>query len=192
MSRPNRPSAFGIRQSAFVCLFAVAAISGCSSPQVIQSDGSARWSGLGVQVTLPEGTWRIRKSEKEQVATFVTEGRPGDLALFRVRVSPPPAGGKAASALPDGLAFKRLFAYFQDKKELSAGEIALPGGRKVQCAEYEVKTDVGATRVKAYAVQRDGWIYDLAEWNFEQPSKPPGPTGEPPGEKIMASLEFAE
>jgi len=197
MNHSNGQSAIGNRQSAIIlfpalcCLFLAAASSGCSSAQVIKSDGSARWSGLGVQVKLPEGTWRVRVSEKEQAATFVPEGRRGNLALFRVPV-PGSGAGKAAPNPPDWLAFKRLFAYFRDKKEISLGHVALPGGRTVECAEYEVKTDDGATRVQAYALRRGGWIYELAAWDFDNMSGAPESNEEPPGERIMGGLEFTE
>jgi len=138
---------------AFLCLLLAA---GCASVRVVQSNGSAQWSGLGLALKLPPGGWRI-EPQGENAVLFTRQGRAGNLLIERVKTRP---------GEPEWLALKKLLSSFDEKKEISQQAVKLPNGESALRGEYDVRVQGGATRLVAYLISRAGWIYEIVEWNF--------------------------
>ena len=121
---------------ALICLLLVA---GCASARVVQSDGTAQWSGLGLALKLPQGNWRI-EPQGENAVLFRPQGREGNLLIERVKTPP---------GQPEWLALKKLLSSFDEKKEISQRALHLPNGESALCAEYDVQVQGGTMRLRA-------------------------------------------
>jgi hypothetical protein len=150
------PLEIGIWSLGLCALFCVLLVAGCASVRVVQSNGSAQWSGLGLALTLPPGDWRI-EPRGENAVLFAPQGRPGNLLIERVKARPNE---------PEWLALKKLFSSFDEKKEISRRALPLQNGESALCAECDVQVQGGGTRVRAYLLRRAGWTYEIIEWNF--------------------------
>ena len=154
MSRSGRCSRLALRLSCgFFCLLLV---TGCASMRVVQSDGTAPWSGLGLSLKLPPGGWRI-EPQGDNAVLFKPQGRAGNLLIERVKTPPKE---------PEWLALKKLMSSFDVKKEISQRAERLPNGESALRAEYDVQVTGGGTRLVAYLIPRAGLIYEIIEWNF--------------------------
>jgi hypothetical protein len=150
-------------------LFCLLLVSGCSSVRVVQSNGSAQWSGLGLALALPPGEWRI-EPQGENAVLFRPKNGAGNLLIERVKT---PAGQA------EWLALKKLLSSFDEKKEISQRMLHLPDGESALCAEYDVQVQGGATRLRAYLLPRAGWTYEIIEWDFGRDA---------PGEAFLAGV----
>jgi hypothetical protein len=124
--------------------------------RVVQSDGTAPWSGLGLALKLPPGEWRIEPQSKNAIL-FRPQGRAGNLLIERVKTRPNE---------PEWLALEKLFSSFDEKKQISQRAVHLANGESALCAEYDVKLPDGGTRLRAYLIPRAGWTCEIIEWNF--------------------------
>ena len=131
-------------------------VAGCASVRVVQSDGTAPWSGLGLALKLPPGEWRIEPQSKNAIL-FRPQGRAGNLLIERVKTRPNE---------PEWLALEKLFSSFDEKKQISQRAVHLANGESALCAEYDVKLPDGGTRLRAYLIPRAGWTCEIIEWNF--------------------------
>jgi hypothetical protein len=136
---------------------------------MVRSDGSTRWSGLGLTLKLPPGAWRIER-RGENAVLFRPESGPGDLLIERVKTRPKE---------PEWLALKKLLSSFDVKKEVLQRAERLPDGESALRAEFDVQVKAARVRLTVYLVPRAGWIYEVSEWNFG---------GGAPAEDFLAGL----
>jgi hypothetical protein len=136
------------------CLTAL--LTGCASTRTIQSDGVTRWSGLGVTLPLPAGTWRVTPAQDGAGAHFERAEPRVELLLVR---------RPARKGESDWMALNALFLSFRDKKESGRWSVARPDGIEVEGRDYQVVENGLALPVRAAAIRRGEWMYDLAEWN---------------------------
>lgn len=152
------------------CAFLLPLLTACASKPPVVTETGATWSGLGISLKLPAGTWDIGEADEGDTVTFTTPDRARCIALLRT---------PARANEPAWYALRALFVDFPDKKLLRRWEAALPGGAKLPCAEYEVTLDERRVVVRAGAVRRNEWNYALAEWVF---------SGAPAFDAVAASL----
>jgi hypothetical protein len=157
MSRSGRYTWLALQLSFAFCLFLLA---GCASGRVVQSNGTAQWSALGLAIKLPPGAWRI-EPQGENAALFTQDGRPGNLLIERVKTRPKE---------PEWLALKKLLSSFDVKKQISQRAERLPNGESALRAEFDVQVKGGGTRLVAYLIPRPGCVYEIVEWNFGRDS----------------------
>ena len=113
------------------------------------------WSGLGVSLRLPAGTWEVGDADKGDTVSFTAPDRSRCVALLRTA---------ARGNEPEWYALRALFVEFPEKKLLRRWEATLADGAKMPCAEYEVTVEDRRVVVRAGALRRNEWNYALAEW----------------------------
>ena len=134
----------------------LAGMAGCAHERVEPDGAPAIWTGMGVTLRVPPGTWTIRDTEKGTVS-FVCQPGGREIALMRV-----PAGPKDADWLP----LANLFVEFREKKELRRWKGVIASGESVRGVEYDIVLDGRHVRIQACSTRRGAWHYDLAEWNY--------------------------
>jgi hypothetical protein len=154
MSRSGRRTRIALRFS--YALFCLLLVAGCASVRVVQSNGSAQWSGLGLTLKLPPGGWRI-EPQGENAVLFAPQSGPGNLLIQRVKTSPNE---------PEWLALKKLLSSFEVKKQISQRAERLPDGESALRTEFDVQVKGARVRLVVYLIPRAGWIYEMSEWNF--------------------------
>lgn len=137
------------------------------------SDQPIPWTGLGVTMTLPPGTWRAKEVRPGMAVHFTQSGSPSQLALMRVEAEPDKA---------ESLVLRELFLAFEEKQELARSAEALPSGRIVECVRVAVVMKRRDTEVTACALRIGSWVYELVEWDY---------TGEPVALRLARTLEPA-
>lgn len=170
MRKTTIPTAFRAQTSApprsltiplLITTLCLALLAGCSSKPPIASEKGAVWSGLGVSLRLPAGTWDVGEADEGNTISFTTPGHARCIALLRTPAKPNE---------PAWYPLRALFVEFPDKKLVRRWEVALPDGAKLPCAEYEVTIEERRVTVRAGAMRRNEWNYALAEWVFSGPS----------------------
>jgi hypothetical protein len=161
-SNVNSSSSSSVRISCV--LFCFLFLAGCASTRVrvVQSDGSAPWSGLGLALKLPPGAWRI-EPQGENAVLFTPQGRAGNLLIERVNTPPNE---------PEWLALKKLLSSFHEKRQISQRALRLPDGESALCAEYEVTLPGGGTRLRVCLLPRPPFICEIIAWNFGRDAQP--------------------
>jgi len=137
----------------------LALASGCASKQVVASAGSFPWSGLGLKLSLPAGSWEIEEVQPDRVVMFRRLESAAHLVLMRV-----PAREEESA----DLALMRLFAHFKDKTELARHSRSIPSGLVANFAEYSVAVDGRTLRVLASVFRGGEWTTDLVAWGMDK------------------------
>lgn len=150
---------FRLLRLVLACVTVFPVVAGCAARQVVESSGSAQWTGLGVMLTLPAGRWEIEEVERGRVVTFGAPGDAGQAALLRV---------DAHESDSPGIALMRLFAHFEEKTELARGARTLRSGIVGVFAEYAVEVEGRTIPVLAFVLRRGKWTYDLVAWDMDR------------------------
>ena len=132
---------------------------GCAGVMVVESSGPVPWSGMGVSLSLPAGSWEVEEIDPGYVVEFRKRGGPAHIVLMRV-----PArkneGGVAA--------LRRLFVHFDDKRRTARWSGPLRSGIAAEFAAYTVSMDGRELRITACAVRQGSWTYDLVVWGLDR------------------------
>ncbi len=142
-------------------LMFLAQAAGCKGVQVVKSSGFTRWSGMGMSLSLPPGSWAVEEVESGRVVGFKRLGAPGRFALVRRR---------APEGEPVAIALKSLFVDFKKKREIQRWRRPLADGTPAECADYSVEEDGQHVFVRACVVRRGAQVYAVAAWDAEERS----------------------
>ncbi len=154
-ARTRRVSA-GAAWALLCCALTAGGCAGRATPATPTTSG-ALWSGLGVSLRLPPGTWDAAEGDDANTVTFTAPRRERSLALLRSR---------ARANQPEWYPLRSLFVEFPEKTLRRRWDITLSDGTRLPCAEYEVALDGRTVTVRAGAARRGEWNYALAEWVF--------------------------
>ena len=142
-----------------LCGIVAALFAGCAGTQRVESTRPAPWSGLGLTLTLPPGQWEIETVKADSVLSLHEAGSGASLALMRLR----PHKDQIAS-----VALMKLFAHIPEKDQIARSTREIPGADEAEYAEYIVTLDGDRRWVKALAVRRGEWMYDLIGWDMDR------------------------
>ena len=154
------------------------AVAGCAAaPRELA--GPAVWSGLGVSVTVPEGTWRVEGQNDAEVVAFKSAEASGGLAVVRMNRN---------EMEPVRVAVQELFIAFREKHPLERWTLKTTSGRTVECASYLLVLERQRVHATACAVRHDADVLVVVAWGF------PGGylSSRRMAEQVVASLQFDE
>ena len=137
--------------------FALAVTTGCARGRRVESASLVRWSGMGVSIVLPAGSWEVEDIVPGSVVEFRQMNSPAHVVLMRV---------EARTGDADGLAVLRLFSEFREKRMLRRWARVLPNGCEARCAECLVSEEGREILVRAYVMARGTHLYELVAWGL--------------------------
>lgn len=170
---------WGLNRTGVLLLLALLSLGGCRTIAKVESLGQATWSGLGVSLTLPAGSWEIEEVIPGTAFQFRNARKSERFVLMRL---------PARKDEPPWLPLKRLFVHFKKKRRLARWPRTLPSGEVAECAEYLVKDEGKEVIIVACVLRRGRRTYEVASWSLRTGRAAAMRTAD----AIVASLQFAD
>jgi len=148
-----------LQQMLCLILFATLCAAGCAGMRVAQLSNGAHWSGMGVSLHLPDGSWEVEEVDPGYIIEFRQPATAAHLVLLRL---------PAPEAETGALALKRLFVHFENKQEMARWSKAVQSGDTAHFADYLVTVDGRNLSVQACVVRRGAWTYELVTWGLDR------------------------
>jgi hypothetical protein len=140
-----------------LCLvFLLPFIVGCRSVTVFSAAPDVRWSGMGLSFSLPDGAWRVEKTDDVQGRHFASKDDSRHIVVMRAA---------AREKVPGWLRIQDFLVDFRDKELLEHHAVTLAEEATAEFAEYLVKLDDRDIRMGLWVVRRSGSDIVFAAWD---------------------------